>query len=287
VDEATMHAGFIGLGDIGLPMAQRIVASGLPTTVWGRRPSSTDPLVECGASVADSPAALGAACEVIGICVFDGAGVEEVMFGPAGVVAGMRPGGVVAVHSTVAPAQIAAIAEKAAAAGITVLDAPVSGGAPAAAEGELLVMLGGPAGMCAKAMPVIGTYAGQTVWFAAAGEAQLAKLINNALLASQVALVFDALRLGEQHGLGTALVDVLRSGSARSFALEIAAGAGSAQTLARTQFAPTIGKDVVLLGDAVGQAGEPVLLTTARTLLHEMAADRSARSTVGEEKTTA
>jgi 3-hydroxyisobutyrate dehydrogenase-like beta-hydroxyacid dehydrogenase len=283
-----MHAGFIGLGDIGLPMAERIVASGLPTTVWARRPSSTTALVEKGASVAVSPAALGAACDVIGICVFDGAGVEEVMFGPDGVVAGMRAGGVVVVHSTVAPAQIAAIAEKAAAAGITVLDAPVSGGAPAAAEGELLVMLGGPADMCAKAMPVIGTYAGKVVWFARQGGAQLAKLLNNALLAAQVALVFDALQIGEQHGIGGSLADVLRAGSARSFALEIAAGAGSATALARSQFGPTVGKDVVLLGDAVAPASESVLLGTARVLLHQMAADRSARSAqsaVREEKT--
>jgi len=84
------------------------------------------------------------------------------------------------------------------------------------------------------------------------------------------------------------LVDVLRAGSARCFAMEVAAAPARRRPLTRSQFGPTVGKDVVLLGDAVGQAGESVLLGTARVLLHQMAAaDRSARSTVREEKTTA
>jgi 3-hydroxyisobutyrate dehydrogenase-like beta-hydroxyacid dehydrogenase len=224
-----------------------------------------------GAKVAGSPAELGAACDVVGICVFDAAGVEEVLFGLGGVVEGMAPGGVILVHSTIAPAQIATVADKAAMHGLTVLDAPVSGGAAAAAAGELLVILAGPAAACAKAMPVIGTYAGRVVRFDDVGAAQTAKLLNNSLLAAQVALVFDALRLGRDQGLGDALVDVFRAGSARSFALEVAFGAGSPAALAGGAFGPAVGKDVTLLADMTGPGfGSSLVLDTARDLIRQL-----------------
>lgn len=268
-----MRAGFIGLGNQGLPMARRIAASGIPTTVWARRGSVAAQATEWGAEVAGSPAELGAACGVVGVCVFDAVGVEEVLFGHEGVVAGMAAGGIVTVHSTVAPSEIQAVAKRADGHGITVLDAPVSGGPRAAQAGELLVMLAGPAGAGDRVMPVIETYAGQVVRFADIGSAQLAKLLNNALLASQLALVLDAVHLGKQNGLGDGLLDVLRAGSARGFALELFATIGSVDGLARSRFGPTIGKDVRLLTDAIGRTDQRwALIDLAGDLLRQLAA---------------
>lgn len=266
-----MRAGFIGLGNQGMPMARRIVSSGIPTTVWARRPEVTERLVEHGAVVASSPAELGSVCDVVGICVFDAAGVEEVLFGERGVLSGMASGGVITVHSTVSPAQIKGIGERAASGGVTVLDAPVSGGAPAAETGELLVILAGPDAACERAMPVLRTYAGRVIRLGDIGAAQTAKLINNTLFAAQVAVAIDALRIGRQHGLDGALVDVLGSGSARSFALQVAAGAGSAAGLANGQFAPAISKDVRLLADvtAIGDTTSP-LFEAAQQLLRQI-----------------
>lgn len=265
-----MRVGFIGLGDQGTPMARRIAASGLPTTVWARRTEVAERMVEYGAEVTATPAELGARCDVVGICVFDAAGVEDVLFGTDGVLAGMAAGGVVTVHSTVSPQQIIAIADRAAGHGVTVLDAPVSGGAPAAESGELLVILAGPEPECERVRPVLETYAGRIVRLGAVGAAQTAKLINNALLAAQVGLVFDALRLGAAHGLDEALADVLSAGSARSFALEVATRAGSPTGLARGQFAAAVGKDVELLAGMAGPGAVPSpLLETARELLRQ------------------
>jgi 3-hydroxyisobutyrate dehydrogenase-like beta-hydroxyacid dehydrogenase len=252
------RAGFIGLGSQGLPMARRIARSGIPTTVWARRPGVAGQAAEWGARAAESPVALGAACDVVGVCVFDAAGVSEVLFGTGngagGVVGGMALGGVVTVHSTVSPAEIRAIARRAATHGVTVLDAPVSGGGLAADTGELLVLLGGPEAAANEAMPVIESYAGTVVRFAEVGSAQLAKLLNNSLLAAQVALVADAVHLGQLNGLGTELLEVLRAGSARSFALDLFARVGSVDGLARSSFGPAVGKDVRLLVDALGHA---------------------------------
>lgn len=98
-----MKVGFIGLGSMGLPMAQRIQSEGHELTVFARRPSSLDPFAGTDVSVAATPAEMGAAVDAVGICVFDAAGVSEVMFGPEGLVETLTSGSVVLVHSTVSP----------------------------------------------------------------------------------------------------------------------------------------------------------------------------------------
>jgi 3-hydroxyisobutyrate dehydrogenase len=270
------RAGFIGLGSQGMPIARRIAAAGIPLTVWARRPEVVAGAAGWGAEVAVSPAELGAACGVVCVCVFDAAGVEEVLFGPRGVAEGMAPGGIVVVHSTVSPAEIRAIAQRAGQHGIEVLDAPVSGGPSAAEAGELLVMLAGTASAADRAAPVIGAYAGRVIRLGSVGAAQLAKLVNNALLAAQVALVQDALSLGARNGVGDGLLDVLRTGSARGFALDLFAGVGSVDVLARTQFGPTISKDVRLLADTLGPQDQPsALLEVAGELARQISYQES------------
>lgn len=274
-----MRAGFVGLGDQGMPIARRIGRSGLPTTVWARRSEVAQRAAsEWGAAVADTPAALGVACDVVGICVFDAEGVAEILFGPRGVVAGMADGGIVLVHSTVSPGDIRAIAERALPHGITVLDAPVSGGARAADSGDLLVMLAGPAAAVDRAMPVIESFAGRVIQFDDVGAASFAKLCNNALLAAQVALVADVLELGGQHGIGDGLLEALLVGSARGFALELLATAGSVDALARSQFGPTVSKDVRLLADTIGHCDRrSAVLELASDLIRQITAETDAK----------
>lgn len=125
-----MKVGFIGLGSMGLPMARRILAEGHELTLYARRQASLEPFAGTGATIAATPAEMGARVDAVGICVFDAAGVEEVVFGPDGLAQTLKPGSVLLVHSTVSPVQVAQIAEKAASYGLRVLDAPVSGGAP-------------------------------------------------------------------------------------------------------------------------------------------------------------
>jgi 3-hydroxyisobutyrate dehydrogenase-like beta-hydroxyacid dehydrogenase len=125
------------------------------------------------------------------------------------------------------------------------------------------VLLGGPSAVADRVRPVVDAYAGRVIRFAEVGSAQLAKLLNNGLLAAQVALVADAVRLGRSNGLGDELLDVLCTGSARSFAAELFAGMGSVAALARSQFAPTVGKDARLLLDA----------TEGRSVVADLAVD--------------
>src|SRR5438093_3735174 len=131
------RVGFIGLGSQGGPMARRIVEGGFPLTIWARRPELVEPFADTPASVASTPAELGAASDVVGICVMGDADVEDVLLRDDGVLLGMAAGGVVAIHSTIHPDTCRRVADEAARRDVAVIDAPVSGRGGAAAGRRL------------------------------------------------------------------------------------------------------------------------------------------------------
>lgn len=269
-----MRVGFVGLGDQGGPMARRVVAAGLPTTLWARRAESLEPFRGSPATIASTRRELGAASDVVATCVFDGAGTREILFGPDGILSGMSPGGIVAVHSTIAPEEIAEIAADARKLGITVLDAPVSGGGARAAEGRLVAIVGGDRDAHDRCGPVFASYADQVIHVGGVGAGQQAKLINNALMAAQLGLAADAFSLGGELGLDAeGLARVLREGTGRSYSLDVIAGAGSIDPIARGPARAALGKDVRLLaGTTAGQAEfqRGPLLAAARAAIEMM-----------------
>jgi len=263
-------------------MARRVIEAGLRTTLWARRLESVEPFLGTTAAIAGSRRELGANSDIVATCVFDADGTREILFGADGILAGMSPGGIVAVHSTVAPEEIVEIAKGAAEHGITVVDAPVSGGGARAAEGKLVVMAGGDPAARERCLPVFATYADQIFPVGDVGAGQRAKLINNALMAAQLGLAADALEIGGELGLDTEeLAKVLRQGSGRSYALELIARIGSFDALAGSQAGRTLGKDVRLLADTtaaqVGAARRPLLAaaTTAIDMMESRLAERA------------
>jgi 3-hydroxyisobutyrate dehydrogenase len=209
--------GFIGLGSQGGPMARRIVESGFPLTVWARRPESLEPYADTAASVASTPAEVGAASEVVGICVVADADVEDVLLGPDGVLAGMPAGGVVAIHSTIHPDTCARVAAQAAGRGIGVVDAPVSGGGGAAAQRKLLVMVGGEDDHVERCRPVFDAFADPVVYLGPLGTGQMAKLVNNLVFTALVTVGLETFAFADELGMDrSALAQVLASGSGGS-----------------------------------------------------------------------
>jgi 3-hydroxyisobutyrate dehydrogenase-like beta-hydroxyacid dehydrogenase len=267
----SMRVGFVGLGDQGLPMAQRVVAAGLPTALWARRPASVEPFLGTAATIAGSPRELGAVSDIVATCVFDGAGTREILFGPAGILAGMTRGGVVVVHSTIAPEEIIEIAAVARESGITVLDAPVSGGHAMAEQGRLVALVGGDRDACERCLPVLSSYADQVIHVGRVGAGQQAKLINNALMAAQLGLAADAFELGGELGIDPdGLARALRQGSGRSYSLDVMVRSGSLDVLARGPAGPTLAKDVRLLArTTAGRADfrRGLLLVAARAAI--------------------
>lgn len=245
--------GFIGLGSQGAPMARRIVEGGYPLTLWARRPASLEPFADTAATVAASPAELGAASEVVCLCVVGDADVIEV---GTEVLAGMKPGGVIAVHATVHPDTCRKLAEQAAAKGVEVIDAPVSGGGPAAEQGTLLVMVGGDTEVVDRVRPVFATYADPIVHLGDLGSGQVTKLLNNLLFTAHLATAKTTLDLGQALGIAPEnLAEVISRGSGNSFAMGSVARFGGSLDMLKQVASGLLNKDVSLIADIAGKAG--------------------------------
>lgn len=211
--------GFIGLGSQGAPIARRILEAGYPLVLWARRAQTLAPFSGTTAQVVASIAELAARADHVGICVVDDAGVQQVC---AELFPAMRPGSRVAVHSTVHPQTVVELAERARARGIALVDAPVSGGGPAAAAGTLTVMTGGDEQALAAARPILETFAGLIVRVGDPGAAQTAKLLNNSLMAAHMALAHHALAAAVALNLDrAALCELIKASSGRSFGFEV------------------------------------------------------------------
>ena len=216
-----LRVGFVGLGDMGGAMAQRIIDEGYPTTLWARRDSSLAPYRE-RAAVVGTPRELGEVCDVVGVCVFGDEDVRQVALGDGdGILYGMAPGGVLAIHSTISVETCVELESLGRERGITVLDAPVSGGRQSAEAGELVVMVGGDTGGFQIASPVFETFGSTVRHLGAIGSGQRAKVLNNVLCFCNLRMGHLALGVAQQMSLDSeAVQDVLCNASGRSFSLE-------------------------------------------------------------------
>jgi 3-hydroxyisobutyrate dehydrogenase-like beta-hydroxyacid dehydrogenase len=202
--------------------------------MWARRGATLEPFADTAAKTAQSPAELAAASDLVCVCVVGDDDVREVLVGDTGVLAGLAPGGIVAIHSTVHPDTCRDIAKSAAAQDVSVIDAPVSGGAPAVADKQLLVMAGGDADIVARCRPVFATYADPIVHLGPLGSGQIAKILNNVLFTANLGTAFNTLELGESLGIPRdRLCEVISRGSANSKAFgSVAAFGGTLDQLA-------------------------------------------------------
>jgi 3-hydroxyisobutyrate dehydrogenase-like beta-hydroxyacid dehydrogenase len=268
-----MRVGFIGLGSQGGPMARRIVEGGYQTTLWARRAASLEPYADTTAKTAGTPAELAAASDLVCLCVVGDDDVREVLYAENGVLAGLAKGGIVAIHSTVHPNTCAEVAEKAAAQGISVIDAPVSGGAPAVEDGKLLVMVGGEEETAERCRPVFATYADPIVHLGPLGSGQVTKILNNLLFTANLGSALSTLQLGESLGIPRVrLAEVLNNGSATCKALaSISAFGGTVEALAPIAGA-LLQKDVRHAATiaATASAPEGSVFTAADTALESM-----------------
>jgi 3-hydroxyisobutyrate dehydrogenase len=271
---SALRAGFIGLGSQGGPMARRIVEEGFPLSLWARRPESLAPYADTAATVVASPAELGAASDVVGICVVADADVEDVVLRDDGVVAGMAPGGIVVIHSTIHPDTCRRVADVVAERGISVVDAPVSGGGAVAAARKLLVMVGGADDDVARCRPVLKTFGDPVIHLGPLGSGQVAKVMNNFLFTAQLGVALDTFRFADDLGVDpAALAQVLAHGSGGSKAATILAGTSFDLTGIATTAAGLLRKDVGIALDvarASGAAAPDALVRLAERMLSRL-----------------
>ena len=201
------NVGYIGLGNIGKPSAQRLITEPYRAHVYDVCQPSIDELVAKGAIACRSVAELASSCVHIGICVRDDTQVEELLYGEGGIFANAAHDTVVAVHSTVTQASILKWAGEARNAGIHLIDAPITGGAHRAVDGTLCYMVGGDAEIVDRCRPVFGTSAEKVVHAGELGAGIALKLCNNFIQYVEFVAMAEATRLAEACGLS---VDVLR-----------------------------------------------------------------------------
>lgn len=256
--------GFIGLGSQGGPMAHRIADAGMPLVVWARRPEALEPFRAKGALVAGSVAELGAQCDHVGICVVNDADVLQIC---ADLIPAMKPGGVIAIHSTILPDTCAALEQQCGERGLRLVDAPVSGGGPGAEAGTLTVMCGATQQAFDAALPVLQTFGKLIVLLGEAGAGQRAKIINNSLMAANMGLAHAAFSAGDAMGIDRkALAELVRESSGRSFGFEVYARLPTPQAF--SVGAPMLTKDVGLLQTVMpDEWGARALHTAAKPFL--------------------
>jgi 3-hydroxyisobutyrate dehydrogenase-like beta-hydroxyacid dehydrogenase len=190
-------------------MAERLAESGRPTHVFDINDAACARLRQAGAIVATSCADLAAHAELIGICVRDDGDVRRVVLGAKGLLAGVVPGAVLAVHSTVLPRTVQDLEPACRDRGVQLIDAPVTGGAIGAAAGSLCTMIGGEASALERYRAAAECFSATIVHTGALGSGATAKLCNNLMLYLSFLAVAEATTLAEAAGLSRqALEDV-------------------------------------------------------------------------------
>jgi 2-hydroxy-3-oxopropionate reductase len=207
---------------MGRPQALNIMKAGHAMAVWARRAESMQPLKDAGASACASPKEAAAAAEVVFVMVSDTPDVEQVIFGPGGVIEGAKPGTVVVDMSTISPVATRDMAQRLAAKGVEMLDAPVSGGDIGAINGTLSIMVGGKPEIFAKVLPLFECMGKNIVHIGANGAGQVAKACNQIVAAVTLEAVSEGLTLARRNGVDPAKVrEALLGGFAWSKVLEI------------------------------------------------------------------
>lgn len=210
--------GFIGIGLMGEAMTRRLLDRGYPATVWNLEPERLDTVVPYGAVAAPSPATVTSASDLVLMCVLNAEAVEACVFGPGGVAETARASQVLIDLSTCDPAATRDIATRLKSkTGMRWVDAPVSGGPPAARDGTVTVMAGGDAADIAAIKPLMADMAGNFTHMGPVGAGQTAKIINQAIVGTGFVLMAEALALAEAAGIDAArLPECLAGGYADS-----------------------------------------------------------------------
>jgi 3-hydroxyisobutyrate dehydrogenase len=214
--------GFTGIGLLGTGIARRLVDCGFPVMVWNRTPEKMASLLDAGATRGATPAEMAANSDILMTCVTDTAAVEAVVFGEDGYCAADVAGKLLVDMSTIDATATREMAARAlATAGLRWIDAPISGGAPAALKGAMTVMAGGSEEDFEAARPIWDAVAGRCTLMGPSGAGQTTKMINQVLVLDTFAVLAEAAALAMGAGVDPALIPkALEGGRADSKLLQ-------------------------------------------------------------------
>jgi 3-hydroxyisobutyrate dehydrogenase len=259
-----MRVGFIGLGNMGGPLAGFVLKAGFPLVVHDIRREAAAPMLEQGAIWAGSPRDVAAQCDVICICVPGPPEMQAVALDAGGVLEAVKSGSVVIDHTTNAPAIVRDVGRALEARGAQLLDAPLDGGREGALEGQLTLFVGGDEAVLRRVKPVLDTFSRSVVWVGELGAGSVTKIVHNALAMSIDLLLTECLTLGAKAGVTVPrLVEAFREGCIVSNNMTFTKRMPA--TLFRGDFAARFAlalayKDFRLAGDLATRHGVPTRL---------------------------
>lgn len=273
-----MHIGFLGLGNMGAPMAHNLLKAGHRLSVFDLSASAVASLVEAGATAAASPATLAQSdVEVIITMLPAAAHVKGVYLGANGLLANVRTGVLLIDSSTIDPHSAREVAKVALAQGNPMLDAPVSGGTGGAAAGTLTFMVGGAPSAFEQAQPILAAMGRNIVHCGGAGNGQVAKVANNMLLGISMIGVAEAMALGVALGMdASVLAGVINTSSGRCWSSDtynpfpgVMDNVPASRGYSGGFGTDLMLKDLGLATEAAKQARTPVLLGAAAQQLYQ------------------
>jgi len=257
------RVGFIGIGIMGQGMVRNLARAGRRPLIWNRTRSRLDDLVAEGFEVAESPAAVAAASDVVITCVSDTPDVEAVILGEGGVLEAIEAGSLVIDMSTISPRATEEIGRRLAEKDVRMLDAPISGGSEGAAKGTLSIMVGGEADQVERAKPLFEAMGKAITHVGPLGSGQRVKLVNQILVVVNALAVSEALLFAQAGGLDLEkTLEAVVPGAAGSWMLQFR-GPQVVKRDWRPGFTIDLQqKDLRLVLEAADQLGTPVLGTS-------------------------
>jgi 3-hydroxyisobutyrate dehydrogenase len=201
-----MKIGFIGVGNIGAPIAGQLLQAGHALFIHDIRPAAADALLAAGAMWSNSPAALAAECEVVATCLPGPAEMEQVCLGAGDLVAQLKPGSLYIDHTTNSPALVRRVHAILAERGVAMLDVPVSGGMEGAETRDLLVMAGGEAAAFERARPLLDAIAKRVIYTGNIGTGSIAKIMHNSASFTLDLVMAECWTAGVKAGIDAATI---------------------------------------------------------------------------------
>jgi len=258
-DETVERIGFLGLGIMGSRMAANVLRADFPLSVWTHTPGKAERWAsEHGAKAAATPAELARESDIVVSMLVDGPQVAAVLLGEEGVIAEARPGMLCVDMSTIAPGETRTIGAGLGERGVGMLDAPVTGSSPRAADGTLTIMVGGEPEDFVRARPLLKAMGNLIVHVGELGQGEMVKLINNSLAAANASALAEGLVMASATGVDLdAFLQVAAAGSAASAQLELKAGPMREHDYTTLFKTAHMLKDVRLCLDEAQEAGVP------------------------------
>lgn len=271
-----MRIGFLGLGLMGEGFTRRLIEGGHSVAGFDPKPGRREAAAQWGVTVVETPADAARGAEAVMTCVTTTDDLEHAVFGAGGVAEAIGPEGVLVDFSTTVVARTKAMAERLrTGTGAGWVDAPVSGGPPAARAGGLAIMAGGADQDLAKVRPVLDDLSASLVHLGPVGSGQVTKMVNQICVLTNFVVLAEALNMAERGGVDTGrLVAALGSGYAGSNLMRAMWPRMIARDYAPAGYLRQVLKDLDMVHDLAHDLSAPVPMSTQAAELFRVMASR-------------